>query len=347
MPKTKFQRKLKYERELRGWSQQDLASRLGTDAARVNKWENGIAFPRAYFRQKLIELFEKDAEELGLLGEQSTTTEEKSDEKSKEEPLAEPEQARLLPPTQEQQGPAPPPLPTNGKHTLWQKHTPLALLACLVMIGAIFGWFVFRILPESLTRTQPPTALTQTTTPYPPAGWRLALSDPLEKPLYWQNGSDTAGDSCEFTHGAYHVILPKPGNGFCAPPSNLFSNLAIEVTITIIKGDCGGIWFRANGPAYLFQLCLNGHYDLFLYGSPTPSSIQTLLSSASSAFYTELNRSNLVAVVAIEDHFDLYVNHQKIDSASNSIMSSGHILFGAAGAVPTEVAYRNATVWTP
>ena len=70
MGKAQFQRKLRYERELRGWSQRDLAIRLGTDAGRVNKWENGVALPRAYFRQRLIELFGKNAEEMGLLVEE-------------------------------------------------------------------------------------------------------------------------------------------------------------------------------------------------------------------------------------------------------------------------------------
>ncbi|MBV8694758.1 MAG: helix-turn-helix transcriptional regulator [Ktedonobacteraceae bacterium] len=365
--KTQFQRKLRHERELRGWSQQDLACHLGTDASRVNKWENGMASPSTYYRQKLIELFGKNAEELGLLTEENSEIDFTSSPFNQqeilpeqmslhefrtptEEPLAEPEQARPLPPAKELQDIPQPLPPKRGKYTLWQKHAPIALVACIVMIGGIIGLFVFRVLPgfiSSPTRTQSPADLTQTATPYPPAGWRLTLSDPLDKSLYWQNGSDTAGDFCQFSHEAYHVILPKAGNGFCAPPTNLFSNLTIEVTMTIIKGDCGGIWFRANGPAYLFQFCRNGHYDLFLYGSPTPPGIQTLLSSASQAFHSGLNRSNLIAVVAIEDHFDLYVNHQKIDSTSNSFMSSGHILFGAAGAVPTEVAYRNARIWTP
>jgi hypothetical protein len=190
----------------------------------------------------------------------------------------------------------------------------------------------------SATPTPMPTA------PYPPVGWKLALSDPLDKPLYWQNGSNTDGTSCQFIDGAYHIILPKAGNSFCAEPSNMFSDLAIEVTMTIIDGDCGGIWFRANGPAYLFQVCQDRRYSLFCF---CLQGIQTLSNSVSQAIHSGRNQSNLIAVVAIGSHYDLYVNRERIDSISNSALSSGRINFGAAGSDPTEVAFANAKVWTP
>lgn len=61
---------LKRERLLRGWTQADLAGFLGTDGYTVNRWERGRAYPSPYFRQKLCELFEKNALELGLVPEQ-------------------------------------------------------------------------------------------------------------------------------------------------------------------------------------------------------------------------------------------------------------------------------------
>jgi len=61
-----FHIQLKRERELRGWTQADLASKLPCDPKTINRWESGKSVPRSYFRQKFAELFEKSVEELGF-----------------------------------------------------------------------------------------------------------------------------------------------------------------------------------------------------------------------------------------------------------------------------------------
>lgn len=58
---------LKRQRRLRGWSQADVAEMVGSDPKTVSRWEQGKSSPRPYFVQKLVDLFGKDAEELGLL----------------------------------------------------------------------------------------------------------------------------------------------------------------------------------------------------------------------------------------------------------------------------------------
>jgi tetratricopeptide (TPR) repeat protein/transcriptional regulator with XRE-family HTH domain len=62
--------RLKQERELRGWSQEDLAERIGAASLSVRRWERGDAFPTPYFRQQLSSLFEKNPQELGLIPDQ-------------------------------------------------------------------------------------------------------------------------------------------------------------------------------------------------------------------------------------------------------------------------------------
>jgi WD40 repeat protein/transcriptional regulator with XRE-family HTH domain len=64
-----YHEQLRHERELRGWSQADLAEKVGCDTKTVGRWESGIGFPRPYHRQKLCEIFGKNAEELGLVRE--------------------------------------------------------------------------------------------------------------------------------------------------------------------------------------------------------------------------------------------------------------------------------------
>ena len=62
-----FHAQLKYERERRGWSQADVASKVGSDPKTVARWERGKSLPRPYHRQVLCELFGKNAEDLGLI----------------------------------------------------------------------------------------------------------------------------------------------------------------------------------------------------------------------------------------------------------------------------------------
>jgi transcriptional regulator with XRE-family HTH domain len=60
-------RKLQHERELRGWSQQKVAAAIDTDEKRVGIWERGESTPSPFYRQKLCELYGKNAQELGFL----------------------------------------------------------------------------------------------------------------------------------------------------------------------------------------------------------------------------------------------------------------------------------------
>ncbi len=64
--------KLRWYREIRGWSQEQVGLAVGTDAKRVGVWERGENVPSPYFRHKLCALFGKDAVELGFLAEQDT-----------------------------------------------------------------------------------------------------------------------------------------------------------------------------------------------------------------------------------------------------------------------------------
>src|SRR5260370_22807918 len=60
---------LKVEREKRGWSLAKLAEVLGTTARTVSRWEQGLAVPYPYYREQLCILYDKTAEELGLLSD--------------------------------------------------------------------------------------------------------------------------------------------------------------------------------------------------------------------------------------------------------------------------------------
>src|SRR5215831_12993605 len=60
-------RLLRAARKGRGWSQQQVADRIGAPhSLNISRWESGTAFPSAYYLEKLCHLFGKNARELGL-----------------------------------------------------------------------------------------------------------------------------------------------------------------------------------------------------------------------------------------------------------------------------------------
>jgi transcriptional regulator with XRE-family HTH domain len=53
-------------REKLGWTQIEVADRIGTTSVNVSRWENGVTFPSRYYRQKLCALYNTSDRELGL-----------------------------------------------------------------------------------------------------------------------------------------------------------------------------------------------------------------------------------------------------------------------------------------
>jgi len=187
--------------------------------------------------------------------------------------------------------------------------------------------------------------------PYPPGGGTLALLDPLSdnsKGFGWSENST----NCAFTGRAYHVIAPDVHLfAYCAARTTNFVNFAYEVQMKIIKGDVGGIIFRANSTNnnfYLFYVSQAGSYELFL--CPGSTCNQLVASTPSTVINKGLNAINLVAVVATGTSITLYVNRQQVTSVNDATFSHGQIgvvasPFANAGH-PTEVVYSNARVWT-
>lgn len=62
---------LRSARESRGWTQEELAEKIGTTSVTISRWESGITFPSHYFRNKLSTLYGQSIRALGLLPEDS------------------------------------------------------------------------------------------------------------------------------------------------------------------------------------------------------------------------------------------------------------------------------------
>ena len=61
--------RLKQAREIRGWSQHDVAQHLDAERYYVSRWERGVILPSPHYRQQLCALFGKNAEELGFVAD--------------------------------------------------------------------------------------------------------------------------------------------------------------------------------------------------------------------------------------------------------------------------------------
>ena len=68
---------LKRERQRHGWSQVELADKIGSISKTVSRWENGqTQMPGPYLRQQLAMVFNRSIEELGLLIDQEVQEKE-------------------------------------------------------------------------------------------------------------------------------------------------------------------------------------------------------------------------------------------------------------------------------
>jgi tetratricopeptide (TPR) repeat protein/transcriptional regulator with XRE-family HTH domain len=90
--KTRARTRLIEARKQRQWSQQELATLVGTTQHNVSRWEGGRTTPGPYFRARLCELFGMCARELGLMG-----TQEGEEAQAFPASLSEDVQASLLP----------------------------------------------------------------------------------------------------------------------------------------------------------------------------------------------------------------------------------------------------------
>jgi transcriptional regulator with XRE-family HTH domain len=88
---------LRSMREKRGWTQEELAEKIGTTGVTVSRWESGVTSPSAFFRKKLSTVYGMSVEELGSLLKEDTNQEvevlprdSKQDKKLAEEALSAP-----------------------------------------------------------------------------------------------------------------------------------------------------------------------------------------------------------------------------------------------------------------
>jgi len=177
------------------------------------------------------------------------------------------------------------------------------------------------------------------------------LYDPLSRQdaNYWNVGTWHQGDSCSFNDGAYHIVsIEQEYYSWCIAEAPVFSNFVYQVQMKILRGDGGGLVFRArdkSGDYYYFGIGQTGAYNLYRFSSKEDR--QELQSGSSSGIKTGLNQVNLLSIVARGAQIAVFVNKQPIAEINDSAYQKGQIGLAAdEDNNTTDVAYTSAQVWT-
>jgi len=158
--------------------------------------------------------------------------------------------------------------------------------------------------------------------------------------------------SCMFTGGALHAY----GKEFvCISPDTDFRDFAYQAQMTFVKGNGGGLFFRAiflpDGirlqQFYYFSVIPDGYFGLTVGGfdsSLNHDKFHFLTSSYSSAIKRGLGQTNLLTVIALGNDIYLYINKQYAAHVFDSTSNAGSI--GVIGEVGSDEAFRYAQVWS-
>jgi len=178
-----------------------------------------------------------------------------------------------------------------------------------------------------------------------------ATSDSLAKnsPLNWNEYDTASNGGCVFNGGLYHV--KESETGFfqtCFAQVSNFSNFTLQVQMSILSGEYGGLVFRAddqNSKFYFLQIGASSSYELFTYFNNSGNNAKTLLSSYSTAIKGQ-NQPNLITLIARGKQLTLFVNKQYVDTVSDNTYKSGQIGLAAYDkTIAANLAFSNLQVW--
>jgi transcriptional regulator with XRE-family HTH domain len=370
---------IKHFRQEKLWTQAELAGRLETTTTSIGRWENNVTRPSLHFQQQLCHLFGKSPEEFGFLPEMESEQEPRPDEaleEKRQDQETEPGQreiTRLSEATESSALFQPPvsfpplkPALLPRKSVLWQRRSLLFVMAglsILLLLSSVFWFARQHTLSSSAHRPscQTPSAYESATAIYAQVMCTHALlSSTLDRQdaLQWDENNQ-----CLFTHGAYHVLLPSTTYvAECfAHAAPFLQNFALQVAITVLKGDSGGLVFRAKRPSPNWDVITSrlpidiwGQYNFYLASANVPCHLSK---DASNPNYCHsplgtitygLDVTNTITVIIFGSQVYFYANGIFIDQAEApaSSPSTGFLGVFATGIQATaDVAFSQFRIW--
>ena len=275
---------------------------------------------------------------------------------------------------------APAPATAPPPPSVPRRRPPVVLIALLIVVVLLLagggGLLYFKIASSGQPQAHAsPTAAAQHTTTAASPGVQDTTTPPAQTPqsLYdqvtqgapviddpllkndtnnWDESTSSDGNnSCAFTGGAYHARAQLV-NAYtlCVAQGSSFGNLAYQVQMTIIKGEFGGLVFRADSTQskyYSFFIDRYGNYTLVTSVDNTGTKDYTLSKGISAFIRTGLNQVNTLTIIARGGNIYLYINQQFITSASDNSYHSGQIgVFGGnVSQAPADVVFSRVQVW--
>jgi hypothetical protein len=200
-------------------------------------------------------------------------------------------------------------------------------------------------LPTSLLARQS----SKSADPYPPAGWNLGLDDPLTV----NNGNWQVNAACQFIQGVYQISAGVTQGTRCFNNAVSFSDFVFEAQVQGGSDLEEALRFRfsnSDNTGYSFYIGKKGEYTFYIRNKDSDRA-EILAGGTSEAIHTGPDQSNLMAVVARGNTFDLYVNRQFIRTVidEKNTFDHGTIGFGVRTPKnkPGEASFSNVKVWTP
>ncbi len=224
----------------------------------------------------------------------------------------------------------------------------MSLSICCIIIGGFIGVGI----GAAITNTRVMSAaqrIAARPNSYSPKG-TLTLVDPLNHADEWQPQPLTYGGQCQFVNGVFQVQMDSLNNFNNCNESAIFKNFVVQVTMTIIQGNCGGLVLRGNiisEGMYVFFVCSDGSDNVTSYvPMPNADKPTTIIDGYSGAIY-QGSQKNIIAAVANGSSFVLYINDQKVGSFADSLFGAGTVGFIADDeSVAATVNYQDAIIWT-
>jgi len=295
---------LKRVRELHGWSQADVAEKLGCDARSVGRWERGVISPSAYYRQKLCLLFEQNMEELGFLAKPIAETQELGP--LEQQPLqAEPEQ------NSEEPG--------SILH-----HTPIrVLIGLFLLLMVLLGSFIiYTSFPSNHSVNIPYGKLLYTTTTpgskcdHGGGQW----VDYNQPDIQCSAANSIISNFSSLSPDLRGTLLTNIQDN--TYPDNYVLEAQIQQPLT--SSDFG-LYFR-NQPGdqqgiYTFFIHPNGSWGVYVYDNITAAQTQIAHGTASVDPHSQL----YLTVVAIGPDFTFYINRQEVGTAHDTTYGAGTV----------------------
>lgn len=218
--------------------------------------------------------------------------------------------------------------PTNRQPISALRNILLPGLIFVILVGGIaLGFYVIRRNNQKAVTTI--TAHTQSTAS---AAYSTVTAITRSQPIFTDSLShNTVGrwqedKHCVFQGGSYHVHVSD--SGFCSMNIGAYSNIAIQVDVSLLSGDAAGLLFRGSGEStpytfYYFFFDRLGSVGFCIDGSAGQTCpLQDYIPNP------PIQKKNVLLVIAQRSSITLYMNGIFIHHLQDSTSASGWIAFG-------------------